>query len=108
MKDVIQIKNSMISAQLSVTVERIDDSAFIGYIPSFDIPFTSPSEEKAHDIAKGLIQALFEKWLKMGGLSLFNEKMEEYKFFKNASSRVQFEHFVPYKSFQIQQELHVI
>lgn len=108
MKDTILIKKSVITAQLSVTVERLDSSAYIGYIPSFDIPFTSPSEEKAGEIAKGLINELFKKWLKIGGLTFFKEKVEEYKFFKYSSSRVQFEHFVPNKSFQIQQELHVV
>lgn len=108
MKDTIQIKKSIITAQLSVTVERLDASAYIGYIPSFDIPFTSPNEEKAGEIAKGLINALFEKWIKIGGIKLFKEKLQEYKFFKHSSTRVQFEHFVPNNSFQIHQELHVI
>ena len=107
MKDTIQIKKSIITAQLSVTVERLDASAYIGYIPSFDIPFTSPSEEKASEIAKGLINALFTKWLKTGGVTLFKKKLEEYKFFK-PSRRIEFEHFVPNKSFQIKEELHVV
>ncbi len=90
MKDIIQIRKSIISAQLSVTVERIDSTAYIGYIPSFDIPFTSPNEEKAGEIAKGLVNALFEKWIKVGGLKLFKEKLQEYKFFNYSSTRVQF------------------
>jgi hypothetical protein len=107
MKDTIQIKKSIITAQLSVTVERLDASSYIGYIPSFDIPFTSPNEEKAREIAKGLIKALFTKWLKTGGVTLFKEKLKEYNFFK-PSRRIEFEHFVPNKSFQIQEELHVV
>ena len=108
MKDTIQIKERTITAKLSVTIERIDASIYVGHIPSFDIPFTSPSEEKASEIAKGLINALFTKWLKMGNLTHFKEKLEQYKFYKHSqSSRAQFEHFVPTKSFQIQQEFHV-
>ena len=109
MKDTIEINKGIITAQLSVTIERLDDSAFIGYIPSFDIPFTSPNEEKASEIAKGLIDALFSKWLKSGSITLFYEKLEQYKFFKDSQSNsAQFEHFVPNKSFQIQQEFHVV
>ena len=108
MKDTILIEKNIISAQLSVTVEKLDGSSYIGYIPSFDIPFTSPSEDKSGDIARGLIDALFTKWLKTGGLILFIEKLEEYKFFKPSSKRIEFEHFVPNKSFQIKQELHVV
>ena len=100
--------NSVISAQLSVTVEKLDATAYIGYIPSFDIPFTSPSEEKASEIAKGLINALFTKWLNTGGVKFFKEKLKEYKFFNPSNKRIEFEHFVPTKSFQIQQELNVI
>jgi hypothetical protein len=108
MKDIVQIKKGIITAQLSVTIERINDSVYVGHIPSFDIPFTSPDEEKAREIATGLVNALFTKWLKTGNLTLFKEKLKEYKFFKHSQSHsAQFEHFVPNKSFQIQQELHV-
>jgi hypothetical protein len=107
LKDTIQIKKSTIIAQLSVTVEKTESSSYIGYIPSFDIPFTSPSEEKSKEIAKGLINALFTRWLKQGGVELFIAKLEEYKFFK-PTKRIEFEHFVPNKSFQILEELHVI
>lgn len=108
MKDIVQIKKNIISVQLSVSVERIDDSAYIGHIPSFDIPFTSPNKEKAVEIANGLVKALFTKWLKIGGVNYLIEKLEEYKFFKYSLNRTEFEHFVPTKSFQIKQELHVV
>lgn len=108
MKDLVQIKENVISVQLSVSVERIDASAYIGHIPSFDIPFTSPSKEKAVEIANGLVKALFTKWLKIGGVNYLIEKLEEYKFFKYSVNRTEFEHFVPTKSFQIKQELHVV
>lgn len=109
MKDLVQIKDNVISVQLSVSVERIEDStAYIGHIPSFDIPFTSPSKEKAVEIANGLVKALFTKWLKIGGVNYLIEKLEEYKFFKYSLKRTEFEHFVPTKSFQIKQELHVV
>jgi hypothetical protein len=109
MKDTIRIINGTIKAEMSVAIERLEASVYIGYIPSFDLPFTSPTEEKASEIAKGLVNALFTKWLEIGNLTLFKEKLEEYKFFKHPqSSFSQFEHFVPNKSFQIQQELHVV
>jgi hypothetical protein len=107
LKDTIQIKKRAIIAQLSVAVEKTESSSYIGYIPSFDIPFTSPRGEKSMEIAKGLIDDLFTRWLKQGGLELFIAKPEEYKFFK-PSKRIEFEHFVPKKSFQILEELHVI
>lgn len=107
MKDTIQIKRRVITAQISVTIERLDSTSFIGHIPSFGIPFTSPSEEKAGEIAKGLIKALFNRWLESGGIDLFKNKLEEYKFLK-PSRRIEFEHFVSKKSFQICEELHVI
>lgn len=108
MKDLVQIKKNIISVQLSVSVEQIDSSAYIGHIPSFDIPFTSPSKEMAVEIANGLVKALFTKWLKIGGVKYLIEKLEEYKFFKYSLNRTEFEHFVPIKSFQIKQELHVV
>ncbi len=107
MKDTIQIKESSIKAQLSVSVERIDTTSWVGYIPSFDIPFTSPNEDKAKEIASGLIKALFANWLNMGGIALFEQKLLESKFFK-PTNRLAFEYDVPKKSFQIQEEFDVV
>ena len=107
MKDIIQIKEKSIRAQLSVTVEPIDTTGFIGHIPSFDIPFTSPSEDKAREMARGLIKALFAKRLTMGGIDLFEQKLTENKFYKSPS-HLTYEHVVTTKSFQIQEEFDVV
>jgi hypothetical protein len=107
MKDVIEIRHNKIIARLSITVKRID-SSYIGYIPSLDIPFTSPSEEKASEIAKGLVNALFVRWLEKGKLDLFREKLEENKFSPHYRfHQARFEHKAPAKSIKIQEELHV-
>lgn len=105
MKDVIKIENGVIFAQLSVTIEQVD-SIYIGYIPSFDLPFTSPTKEKAKEIAKGLINALFKKWYHLG---VFEQKLMQYKFNKSQSiSLEQFENIVHKKSFQFKQQVDVV
>lgn len=83
MKDTIEITPKKIIAQLSIVLEKKDD-AYVGYIPSFDIPFTSPNKENASEIARGLVNALFTMWLKNGQMALFVEKLKKYKF--NVSS----------------------
>lgn len=79
MIDFIQINKKVISAQLSVSFESIDDLSYIGHIDSLDIPFSSPSKEKVVEISSGLVNALFIKWLKLGGVNYLIEKLKEYK-----------------------------
>ncbi|MCC9018678.1 hypothetical protein [Flavobacterium lipolyticum] len=108
MKDVIEIKKGKITARLSVTVKKLD-SSYIGYIPSFDIPFTSPSEEKVSEIAKGLINVLFKRWLEKGKIDFFKEKLEKHKFSPHDRfHQVRFEHSTPSKSIQFKEELYVV
>jgi hypothetical protein len=104
MKDIIEIKENKIIVRLTFTVEQLD-SAYMGYIPSFDIPFTSPNQETAGEIASGLINALFNQWLKKGNLELVKEKLELFKFSKySLSSDDRFEHIAPLKSIRMKEK----
>ena len=108
MKDTIEIKGNKITAQLSFTGEQVN-TAFVGYIPSFDIPFTSPSKEKASEIAGGLINALFNLWLRKGKIDLFREKLEKHEFNRHSNlNECVFEHSVPSQSIRIKEELYVV
>lgn len=107
MKDTIEIKQQRIIANLSFTITKKDKS-YIGYIPSFDIPFTSPSEDKATEIANRLVNSLLKKWLKDGDLKFFTEKLEKHKFSLVNLSENRFELSTPTKSFKIRQELDVV
>lgn len=109
MKDTVEIKKDKIIAQLSFILEKKENS-YVGYIPSFDIPFTSPSLDKASQIAKGLVNALFVMWLKKGRINLVIEKLEKFKFYTDSTQfKYHFEHDSPIKTTQrIQEELHVI
>ena len=104
MKDVIEIKEHKIVVRLTFTIEQLD-TAYLGYIPSFDIPFTAPNEEKAGEIAGGLINALFSKWLKKGNLEHIKEKLELYNFSKHTQfSDHRFEHIAPSKSIRMKEK----
>lgn len=108
MKDIIEIKQNKISVQISFTVKKLD-RAYLGYIPSFDLPFTSPTEEKAGEIAGGLIKALFNKWLNAGKVEFLKQKLEKFKFSsKSQLSDTRFEHSAPGESLRIREELYVI
>ena len=108
MKDIIEIKKNKVIVQISFTVKK-SDTAFIGYIPSFDIPFTSPTEEKASEIAGGLIRTLFNRWLTTGKIEFLKKKLEKFKFapqFQSDESR--FEHTAPEESIRIPEEVYVV
>ena len=108
MKDTIEIRDNIIIAQLSYTGEQVE-TAFIGYIPSFDLPFTSPNKEKASEIAGGLVDALFNLWLKKGKVDFVLEKLEKYQFTQQTNAeQCVFEHSVPSQSIRIKEELYVI
>lgn len=105
MNDIIEIKRNKIIVQISFTVEKTDN-AYIGYIPSFDIPFTSPTQEKAGEIAGGLIRALFTRWLNTGKVEFLKKKLEKFNFSPKTQSH--FEHTAIAKSIRIQEELYVV
>ena len=107
-RDIIEIKEDRIIAQLSYTVKKLDDSVYMGYIPSLDIPFTIRNREAAREIAGNLIISLFMKWLNQGKLDLFKEKLEKFKFTHHILSPNQFIHSAPSRSFKIHRELDVV
>ncbi len=107
MKDTIEFKDGKIVAKLSVTIEEKDDS-FVGYIPAFDIPFTSPTQDKAAEIAKGLVSALFKLWLKNGEVDHLIDKLKKYKFSLDKNLRdYRSEYSGSAKTMRIKEELYV-
>jgi hypothetical protein len=105
MMDVIEIKKDKIIVQLAFVLKKTD-TAYVGRIPSFDLPFTSPSKEKAAEIASGLIKALLTKWTRTGNMDLLKKKLE--KFHVSLESQSRFEHSAPERSNHLYAELHVV
>ena len=106
MKDTIEIKENRVIAKLSITLKKLDGAAYMGYVPSLDIPFTSPSKAKATKIAGGLVNSLLMKWQRKGDLK---EKLELYNFSENTHlSQTRFEHSAPSKSFKIREEFDLV
>jgi hypothetical protein len=100
MKNTITINNDEISTHLSYTlIEK--DTAFIGHITALNIPFTSPTKDKASDIAKGLVKALFHKWGNTGGLELIREKIKSFNFTQVYDTHYEYSLPVPKSSYQM-------
>lgn len=107
-KDFIEIQKNKIIAQISYTIDDLDNNTFLGYIPSFDIPFTVNKSDSAENIARILIHSLLRKWLDKGSNTLLLKKLEKFNFSKSSCLDGRFEHKTSIKSHIIRQELDVV